>query len=172
MSVFDLTGEESIATYESSIQDIKAICETFNSICDKDEKLMNKMYKQRNEKQYKKGGDGTGYAGQYTESLSSLASVAKANYRENDTDNQIAALFKRLIKLFQSSTEADWSPHQLDTANSLLASCKGLLVILRTYLRNDSLLNIGSRSVCYSGLTCSLQDIYIYIYTYSTFYML
>lgn len=108
-------------------------------------------FKQHKRSTSVKKSSGVGYAGTPMESMKSIQSKDKALKKEQQFDSQIIEAFDKITKSIN---------HNIDTidsnrANNLLQyieSSDGLKSILIALLRNESMLDIGSRSSLYQSL--------------------
>ena len=90
---------------------------------------------------------GTGYGGDSkTDSKTTSANIKKAHTIESQNDAALAKILFEVNGLLPSATSETIS-RNLD-----LAKCPGLRWVLRNQLRNDSLIDIGSRKVLYQSI--------------------
>lgn len=104
----------------------------------------------------KSSGNGVGYSGQAGENLSHNANVNNALVRETARDEQVRNAFRHLRGLVSEGMEL-WSMNHLEVVLLRLQHSISLLRILREYLLNDSLLNIGARRDCYTEILLFLS---------------
>lgn len=98
---------------------------------------------------------GTGFGGgRAGESIGTSETVARAQRAQKEIDDRIGGCLTRVTEavLFISSLEPpliSLGDGPLHTVVAILQACKSLPRILRMYLRNDSLVDIGTRKQCY-----------------------